>query len=212
MITLADIAKGAFPLAGQGPSKEDKFYLAFGKFVCEFADVEAVMHMIFRRLSGLKDGKSRAIVGGSRLSIILSMSRRLIPITKITDKRKKELLGIFEQLNHISSFRDDLVHRGATSSEVGFVSENWMTAKTYESIEIIRFEISHIEDATYDLIRMQARLWRVFPSKDRSPTSRKLRKWIFAPWRYKSVKRENPMRQRVAKNQAPPHQRRPSPA
>lgn len=217
MPTLAEVIQNqnSLGLGFANPNSKEQlerdFYYEFGKFICTFASTEFFVHRIFRRVSGLDDARSRAIVGGDAIAKMMSTTKRLASLNKakFSAKKRKELEILFNQLSAISNFRHSLVHSGVDVEEGVIRSINFTTAKTRETIQELSFGIEDVRNANHDLAVIVMRLSQLLESRH---LARAERKYLHAPWRYKPVSRDNLWKRMLvaALRQSPPPQSSPA--
>jgi len=181
--------------------EEAPFFYTFGKFICAFATVETIVHIVFRSIAKLEDKKARAIIGGMRLVDVTGILLRMAELSEMGIKKKTELRMLLDQLNAISILRHALIHRGAVVIGSEITSANYVTAKTVESIEALTFELDHIKNATEDLGKIGFRLY-LLVDLARIPDENAAKE-VFSPWQYKSVRPNNPAKPPPPKNQKP---------
>ena len=198
-LSLSDLAEDKSTIAKLG--LKARFYYEFGRFICAFATVEMVAHALFRNVSGIENGKARAIVGGFRLIDLTQTIQRIGVLNSESEKDndQKEITMLFDQLNTISAFRHALVHRGATVGEDEIVSTNILTAKTARSIEELRFGIDDVQRATDDLEVIALRIGFLMEEQDIQFGPEALA-YLHAPWRYKPVRPSNWLTRILAEN------------
>lgn len=188
--TLADLGKTAEERAKE--KLERDFYEEFGKFICRFASAETAVHHLFRRVSGLKDNKARAIVGGESIKTMMEIITRIskmLPKQKFSKENHKELKILFDQISEISTFRHALVHSGADVDEGIIRTINYTKAKTRESIQEMTFGISDIRNASNDLSSIIVRIYHLV--KADAWTRRNVPRMRREAWQYKSLKPSN---------------------
>jgi hypothetical protein len=134
------------------------FFTHYGHFLWQFSQVERLCHFVFHQQSGLENKVARALIGGEQLSKVTKLLNSLIKAKGEKD-RIVEMQYLIDQINVISQLRHDLVHRGADTMSDGTinVSNSW-TAKSLESIEILRLNLEHIKGARGDLECIALRL------------------------------------------------------
>jgi hypothetical protein len=141
------------------PKSNDKtHYEALGRFIAAFANVEGVVHVLARKISGLSDEKARILFGGMRLSDVLVRLRQLMPIDQATQDSYSELDICLTQLAGISDRRHKLVHRGATYFAGGLISGNAQTAKSVKHMEVETIDENALTAMTLDCGSIYLRL------------------------------------------------------
>jgi hypothetical protein len=179
---------------GVAPDGEKPFRLALGNFVCHFAGLENMVHMMFHAFSGISQANGRVIIGGMRFADILIIVTKLVDSSTLSAKQKSEYRACVDQINHLAKFRHVLIHRGGSTGPGKSRSTNAITAKTPESVEVWEFTVSDIDAAAHDAHQIAYKLWLrliapqqeiVFPANVMQPA-------LDAPWRYKPLQPKRP--------------------
>lgn len=170
---------------------EAPFFQAFGHFIWQFATMERVCHMTFHSQCGLSEDLAKTLIGNEQLSKVTKLLNGVVK-QKGEKNEIKEMQDLVDQINAIGTLRHNLVHRG-TNIVTGndFIVTNMQTARTPESIEILKVNIENIRSAIADLEAIVIRLF-IFMSphlKDAIPL-RSMK--LFEPWRYKSLVPDRP--------------------
>jgi hypothetical protein len=168
--------------------RKERYYLALGKFISAFASAEVATHFLLVDLLRVSPWKIKAITGGLKVSTMLTLLARVAPKAIKNAKKKKEFDKLIQHLDQIATFRNALIHRTVDLSSDDLLAHDFPTAKSTEVAKELRFQITHLEDATVDLHCLTARLHAVKGWKLR--VSREVRKMMFAPWRYKPLAQE----------------------
>lgn len=179
--------KAALNLAG----KHGELYYHIGLFVCQYAGVERAVHTMFHFLSGLQQPVAKAMIGGMRLGDILNIIVHVIQHTgQISQEQRDIFRDCFEQLNHITTFRNTLIHRGAFANPQDIISTNAITARSPEAVEIWRFQLKDVLNAAEDSHCIAIKLLGVtFPGMIQLlPAHEQAR--LALPWRYKPLRPE----------------------
>lgn len=183
---------------------EDEYYLALGKFVDAFASAEKWIHLAFFKFSKMKLDMVMAIKGGMRVSDLAPLTRRVLVINKFPKKTQREVDNCLNQFNLISTFRDRVLHRGASITDDGkYESTNFATMKSYDLLEQVNFDVNTIRDATADLLRIGVRIAQTSYPDLKSADPRVHMRYVHLPWLYKSVELKTPNRLPPAKPRTP---------
>jgi hypothetical protein len=171
------------------------FYLHFGHFISVYASAESSFHEFFHSMCGLDETQARVLIGNEPIGKVANVCNRLIQIGPWEPERKGEFQIVIDQMNAITRFRSDLVHRGVERIKGGITSSNAVTAKSAASVERLRFNLDHMKDATADLTRIILELF-VIRSPEMGQRARQRGSAVHAalsqPWRYKRIEPDNP--------------------
>jgi len=178
------------------------YYARFGEFIHWYAIVERIVHYVFRHFSGLPEEVARTIDGGTALSSLVSLIRRVVKARNVSEVEQIELEALFDHLNHIMQLRDSLIHRGGENIGELVLSTNVHVARTRLDIEILELNLDDIKAAAHDCIQLFSRFERLmWPDDERMKGAQE---WLGAPWRYKPRQPRKP-------NQPPSRSARPRP-
>jgi len=190
-------------------TRTDEYYLSLGKFVHYYARVESVTHLAFPFLTGTPLEKAQIIKSGHQLGHVISLTKSLMPLSKTSKKVQQKLLRTFTQMELISQFRHNVLHRGAKLQPNGKLkSTNAATMKTFDNYEAYEFDLSVLDNATADLKKI---LTQLVALGLREPKNEPLNpiladRALWPPWLYKplkpSVPQKKPMKQNHAKTPA----------
>jgi hypothetical protein len=173
-----------------------EYFAKFGQFVHWYANVERIVHYVFRHFSGLPQEAARTIDGGMNLSALIGLTRRLVAARKISEAERNELELLFDHLAHVTKLRDVLIHRGGESVGEHVISTNYHVARSETDFEYIALNLSDIDAAMLDCTQMYMRFdllmepnapwFKTMPEEARA--------WLNQPWRYKprQPKKPNP--------------------
>lgn len=174
------------------------FYLHFGHFISLFASAETSFHEFFHSMCGLDETMARALIGNEQISKVTSVCNRLVQVGPWEQQRKDDFQIVIDQMNSIARFRHDLVHRGVERIKGKITSSSAVIAKSIKSVEILRFNLDHMKDASADLVRIIFELFvmRVPEMKQRAAQEGSgLHSVLSQPWRYKSIEPDKPNQQ-----------------
>jgi len=178
--TLADIL--------QSESGEADLYRRLGEFICRYAELETACHVMFDYFSGLRREIARSIMGGARLVDLISALTKVIEVGTLSEPQKAEFRVCVDHLNVLTQLRHKLIHRGATAKREDITSTNLLTAKSRETVEVLRLHISDLEHANSDLLRLHLRLVLLMSPDVRQKFDADFLQRLFKPWEYKPVR------------------------
>jgi hypothetical protein len=161
------------------------YFAKFGQFIHWYANVERIVHYVFRHVSGLPQEAARTIDGGMSLSALVSLIRRIVIARKVADAERNELEFLFDHLGHITKLRDYLIHRGGDSFEEHIISTNYHIARSEVDFEYIELNLSDIQDAALDCGQMYMRFDLLMEPDAAWFKEPGAREWLMQPWRYK---------------------------
>lgn len=165
---------------------------SFGRFIVAYANTEAAVHMLARRLSGLDDAKARAIFSGMRISDVLNTIRVMVRADKLDTSTTDEIAVCFSQLNVITEKRNNMIHRGLTVSDRGQIQvTNISSAKSLRNFQFETFSLLDIESMRADCMALKIRLSLIADDNPENefPMTENVRALVFEPWRYTPAKR-----------------------
>ncbi len=184
----------------------DSYYLALGNFIHAYAQVEAVLHLTFHQFAKIERSVANIIKRQSSAGTMSAIIRNLLVENGFPAETISEMEQVLERFALIADFRDRTIHRGARLSEDGtFVSDNRPTMRSWEALEVVHFDLQHLEDAAMDLRCITMRILAVANPEDAKQDDPLLHRFSHAPWRYKPVQPERPHQPpKSAKPKRPP--------
>lgn len=122
----------------------------------EFAMVEFLLGLYIGKVAGIKPPESRAIFSGSaRVRSAIEMIRRI----EASRSKKSPLEDIFNQLAHINTLRNDIVHHaGLDAGDGTFSVTNYNEAHTAAKKKTFIVTVDLLEDVITDLRKAQYHL------------------------------------------------------
>jgi hypothetical protein len=163
------------------PSPEDEpYFAALGRFIAAYANAEAQVHILARRLTKLNDAKARIVFSGMRIGDLADRIRGLFRVADASTKRYSEIDGCLRQLDLIGTQRNNLVHRFVNYQKGGIIATNIVTSKSISTHEFDTFTIADPENMDSDCTAITLRL--AFSRRKMKP---EIKTWVNAPWRYK---------------------------
>ena len=169
---------------GDSAENRDRYFLAFGKFIHEFASVETIFHVLFRRMSGMEYPAAHIISGAMGLEQLRTATRNIVRARKLDAAVIAEVDAVCEHLIKIMQLRNFLVHRGARPEGETFTATDQFTSKFADSYKILQFRMEDILAATRDctvLFMRIYRIWHPIPPGDDDPFALQV---IREPWHY----------------------------
>jgi hypothetical protein len=176
--TACDSASAGFDLEGFTVDM-DKYYLALGRFIVMYADIEGSLFVTLMRAAGIELKTAQALFSGTRVGGAISFIRRLYE-TRNTEIPAR-LDEVFRHLNAITTFRDDLLHNGVKYLGTHLQSTNELKAHADRTL-VVRDVSPELLDAMTDDLRVIGFYLavRLTVADEDIPPSSLLR----APWRY----------------------------
>jgi hypothetical protein len=182
---------------GARDPRRQEYLLALGEFVDEFASLEMLLHHSFRTFARINSDIAMALKGAMRLSELVPLIKRSMKARKWSNEDQAEMHTLFAQLDHISIFRDRVLHRGAWMDTEGRLhSHNIATMKSAQSAEFVEFAVTDIQNASKDLKQIRQRLALIVWGRSFKKFGPELVQAVRRPWLYKPVKLET-LEQRV---------------
>jgi len=190
-----------------------EYWLALGEFVHRFSGVEAMLHQQFHKFAKIPHDVANVIKREMKLAELISLIKPLLEIYEFDEKEKTRVSNCLKQLEHLATFRNRVLHRGAILVGKKITTTNIATMKSLDSYEEANFTIKDLRNANADLRKIWFRLLienRNVQLKQMALESYGNSPW--RPWRYKPVQLTNPLRRFRKEPQARPPRKRPSPA
>jgi hypothetical protein len=176
-----EMARG---LLAAAPREDAPSFEALGRFVTAYAQAEAEVHQLARRLIVVSDAKARIILGGMRLTHVAHIIRRLLALKKATSKFK-EVDACLTQLEAVSKERDKLVHRYVSYAEKALRATNRLTAKSIANAEDDAYSERDLTEMELDCRAIAVRLALARVPALRKHAGSEAKSALYAPWRYK---------------------------
>jgi hypothetical protein len=174
-------------------SAPDSYYLALGKFVHAYSQVEAALHLTFHQFAKIECGVANTIKRQSNAGTMSGIIRNLLIENDFPAEIIFEMRSVLDRFTLIADFRDRTIHRGARLSEDGtFISDNRPTMRSIETLEVVHFDLKHLQDATADLQSIIIRILAAADPESVKDDPPEWRRFAHSPWRYKPVQPEKP--------------------
>jgi len=169
------------------PEDIDAYYLSLGRFTQTWAQVEAILAVLLRLVSGVDQKVAPAIFSGTRADQAKNFVKRILAARG--EELDPVLKRAFDQFGTINSTRNDIVHYGAQFEEDEPIVSNYLAAHTPEALRRHSVPPKTLDAMNQDLGTIQAAvayyLLKDSPS-DVLPAREQIRQIALAPWRYKS--------------------------
>jgi hypothetical protein len=163
---------------------KDKYYAEFGEFMDRFASVETLIHIFFRRLTGMDSATARTISEGMTLAQLMTAIRRIVVVQNRDQEMIQSVEATFAQLSAIAAFRNFLVHRGVELEGDAFVVHDQMTSRSLEHYKRLDFNVHDLRAASSDCNVIFLKVRRIFapvPPEEEDPFALQV---MAEPWRY----------------------------
>lgn len=178
--------KVANALLGLPDNKTNAYHLALGRFIAEYATVEAELRALLWSVAGVKEPIAQAIMSGVRTEDGISLIYRVLDAKKWSEQRKARFKYLFDQIQAINKLRNDIVHRGASLQADGsWLSTNKTIAHIPERITNTVVSPDILDFARSDLFNI--RIGLVFLKLGRRappPLNRMADEALKDAWRY----------------------------
>jgi hypothetical protein len=176
----------------------DKYYLALGKFVNEFAHAEADMFVLLIMTANVPIATGQALFSGTRVRDSISFIKRIYE-TRGSEPTAR-MADVFSQLTSIATARDHILHMGVyeTREDGLMISSNQMRAHAKRAIRELDASPESLNAMTEDLRVISMWLFgqQIVEKKPGLPHAedavRKHRGREPAPWRYKPAQSSKP--------------------
>lgn len=131
---------------------EPAYYEALGRFVTEFAAVEAAMFMALKFYAKVSWPMARVLFSGTRVRAAIDLINRTCEISDPGEDRRAELREVFKRLRAINEIRDSLLHHGSvTYSDRGRTTSNVLISHAPRSLKESPVSLEILDAMTADL-------------------------------------------------------------
>jgi hypothetical protein len=162
------------------------YHEALGRFLCEYAETEIVLHIILRSYVEIDRDVLVALTGapstGDLIKKIKDVTKSLMVSQSILDENEVT----FKQLSEIATMRNLLIHRKTEHyNGIFYVHDVW-TSKRHEPERFHEVSPQLINNMLMDIKIIDTRLFHVNSSSMKIPYSKAALAGAFPPaWRYK---------------------------
>ena len=185
----------------------NKYWLALGKFIHNFAQLEASAFLLLREKAGLTQDVAGALLSGTKAEQAFNLLKRLYDAKgdEISESAQRALI----QFGLINKARNEIVHHAPDLESGDFTVSN--RRKNIQSRAFIKeFTPEILEQMTNDVRTIYAAIhvWHIGPNAQ--AWDRHGRNWgelALAPWQYKeNAQKQNPGKSQSSrrKHAAPP--------
>lgn len=166
--------------------KRDKYYLALGHFIDDFAATEAQVLDVLCYYAKADKQTAKALFSGVRVDQAADFIRRLGQARKINPGPLAEISqNLLPQVKAITDLRNDIIHYGIQLNSSGLKVDN---QRGVGRTQVRRYFVSAklLEDASSDLGRINLRFYMAANNEISTSLPPQIREKLFGPWRYRS--------------------------
>jgi hypothetical protein len=189
-----------------------EYWLALGKFVSAFADVEVMTTVVLGHFAGTSPQVSQAIFSGTRGKGAIEFINRICEAKHVP--RDADLESAFTQFNVLTEVRNTILHHGARIEGDDLVATNDAMANLIpRTIKKVTVSAAILDAMTQDAetIRIKLMLFTMRGKEILLPGPVLILSALGArPWRYKSPSQASPARTNPGKSAKRPRQRKAS--
>lgn len=170
----------------------DDYYATLGRFIHRFSEAETCIHAAFAKFAKL-DPKVASLLRKDKVSQVSANIRDLVALNGFDPELVADVVACLDQFAAISSFRHEQVHRNTSLTEDGtYETTNLATIKSIEGLEISRFTVRDLHDASTDLARLTLRLVYCAEDYKGNLLTAHQKRVLYSAWRYKRVEPDRP--------------------
>ncbi|HEY5064350.1 MAG TPA: hypothetical protein VFC46_13400 [Humisphaera sp.] len=164
----------------------DDYYLALGKFVTEFSEVEKAMQIALWTVSKTEEPVAQAVFSGVRANEACNKITRIGDAENWSQIKKDEWKIITDRLSIFRSLRNDILHYGVEWQRPNeWNTTNRTFAHTAEKVSNTPITIPILQAATDDLHKLGFHLFKFLYSDDMSPENQAtIASFVAHAWRY----------------------------
>jgi hypothetical protein len=169
----------------------DEYYLALGKFIVEYSELEQSMQVGLWILTKMANPIAKAIFSGVRADDACNKITRLGQVEKWSKIRNAEWKTISDRLGILRTLRNDILHYGVEWQipDGGWITTNKNFAHIVKKITTTPVSVPILTAATADVRKLSLHLFN-FIFDDGSPTrQRVLAQELQNAWQYKPSRR-----------------------
>jgi hypothetical protein len=145
-----------------GIKKEESnaIYTELGKFAFTFSEVESLLHVLLRKITGMKDEAARIICYRLKNKELIGVLEDLLAMSDdVLDHHKERFTRLLSQFKEINEMRNSLLHRfSLVIGELAINISSFTARKANIDDKPFLYFVSSIRDATADLERMSVEL------------------------------------------------------
>lgn len=179
-------------IIGPPTPSQSAYFLALGRFMHAFAQVERTLFHVLWKQSGTSYEVAKAVFSGARADTARDYINRILDATD--QARPPELTRAFAQFGIITKARNDIVHYGADfEAPEQFTVSNFIAAHVPSKRQTTVISAEILDDMRADLTPiggvLASHLWRLVCAEEGLKTSRMDQMLATyaeqIPWRYK---------------------------
>ena len=138
----------------------DEYYLALGRFIAAFSEIEGAMQVALWHFSSVKSPVAQAVFSGIRADEASNKITRISNAEGWSDIQKSEWKLISDRLGILRQLRNDIIHYGAEwHGENSWLVSNKMFVHTADRVKTTPVSPSILEDAIADLEKLSFHLF-----------------------------------------------------
>lgn len=191
----------------------DEYYIALGKFVSEFSEIEQAMQIALWIISRVNSPVAQAVFSGVRADDAANKISRIGVAEKWDEQRTAEWKAISDRLGILRTFRNNILHYGVKwERENEWVMTNRQFVHTPEKITNTPVTVPLLEAATEDIQSLSFALFDfVFGSGGKRMGLSAVDRTLGDAWQYKSSPQAARPGKTRDKSQKPKRRPEPSP-
>jgi hypothetical protein len=135
------------------------YFEALGRFVHEFATLEAVVFNTLAFYAKVPNNMARALFSGTRVRAAMGLIKRITQIQDPGEENKTDLEYVFRQIEAINTLRDDILHQGSVlTDDKGRITSNIVRNLTPNRLVERSASTETLNAATADLSKISLHL------------------------------------------------------
>jgi hypothetical protein len=148
----------------------NEYYLALGRFVSEFTEIECTMQVALWRLSKVNSPVAQAVFSGVRAEESSSKITRIAEAENWSKERQAQWKVISNRLGILRTLRNDILHYGATwRTDGSLLISNEGYAHAPRKIVKTPITITHLAHATSDLQKLGLHIFHFIFADEMTP-------------------------------------------
>jgi hypothetical protein len=190
----------------------DQYYLALGRFVAEFTEIEGAMQVALWRFSKINSPVAQAVFSGVRADEASNKITRIGDAENWTKARASEWKAIADRLAILRTLRNDILHYGAEwEGENAWIITNRDFVHTPKKIMTTPVSVEILAAATSDLEQLSLHLFHFLYADEMTPTGlHEFEQTLRRAWRYTPPPQAG--RHGTSRGSAPGQPRQPRPS
>lgn len=163
------------------------YHTALGSFIYQYSSLETVVNALLISAYGVSHEVGQALFSGIRINQAKSFIDRILDATKRAGF-KDRLKPYFDQINLITSMRDEILHYGAQYDHLldEFILSNQRAAHVETRLRRFRVTATMLDDMAHDTTKALCGIIYEMSAHLAEPDAVAfLQGYISQPWRYK---------------------------